>query len=189
LSTPPGSSLVCIGIIAGAHGIRGAVRVKSLVHNPEDLGAYGAVTDESGKRQFRVKIQGVSKGLALVALDGVSDRNQAEALKGLKLYVDRSLLPVLDEDEFLVADLVGCQVVSPSDQALGVVSQVCDFGAGELLEIVGKAGTFMVPFTRASVPQVDVGAKRLVVVPPVYAPDEKGEKEGFDQEIECGEVP
>ena len=171
---------MCIGVVVGAHGIRGGVRVKCFTDQPQDLGAYGPVGDESGQRRFKVRVQGVSKGLALVALDGVADRNQAEALKGLKLYVERRLLPAVDEDEFLVADLIGCKATAPGGQPLGSVSNVFDFGAGEVLEIVGSGGTIMVPFTRAAVPQVDVGAKSLVVIPPVFAPDEDGEKEGTE---------
>ena len=174
------SPYVCVGVIVGAHGIRGEVRVKCFTDQPEDLGSYGPVQDESGQRRFKLRIKGVSKGLALVALNGVVDRNQAEALKGVKLYVDRSFLPALDEDEFLVADLVGCNAVSPSGEPLGAVSNVFDFGAGELLEIVGKDGAIMVPFTRAAVPQVDIGARLVVVEPPVFAPVEAGEREGTE---------
>jgi len=171
-----GSALVCIGVIVGAHGIKGAVRVKCFTDRPQDFGAYGPVEDESGQRRFRALVQGVSKGLALVALDGIADRTQAEALKGVRLYVDRSRLPKADEDEFLVADLIGCRVESPDGLAMGLVSDVFDFGAGEVIEIKGKTGVLMVPFTKASVPLVDVGAKRVVVIPPQFAPD--GEDEG-----------
>jgi len=168
---------VCVGVIVGAHGIRGEVRVKCFTDQPQDIGGYGPVQDESGQRRFKLRVKGVSKGLALVALNGVVDRNQAEALKGIKLYVDRSFLPALDEDEFLVGDLVGCNAVSPAGEPLGTVSNVYDFGAGEVLEIVGKVGAIMVPFTRAAVPQVDIGVKLVVVVPPVFAPVEAGEQD------------
>ena len=176
------SPQVCIGVIVGAHGIRGAVRVKCFTDQPQDIGAYGPVQDESGQRRFKVRVQGVSKGLALVALDGVADRNQAETLKGVRLYVDRSLLPAVDEDEFLVADLIGCSVVSPKGQSLGTVGNVYDFGAGEVLEVVGKRGAIMVPFTRQAVPEVDIVGKVVVIEPPVYAPDEEGEDKGFEAE-------
>jgi len=168
---------VCVGVVVGAHGIKGGVRVKCFTDQPQDIGAYGPVRDESGQRRFKVRVQGVSKGLALIALDGVTDRNQAEALKGVKLYVDRSLLPPLDEDEFLVADLVGCKAVSPQGEPLGTVSNVYDFGAGEVIEVVGKNGAIMVPFTRAAVPQVDIEAKAVVIVPPVFAPDDAEDKD------------
>ncbi len=176
------SPWVCIGVIVGAHGIKGGVRVKCFIDQPQNLRAYGPVRDESGQKRFNARVQGVSKGLALVALDGVADRTQAEALKGTKLYVDRNNLPKVDEDEYLVADLIGCRVESPQGLLLGAVSNVYDFGAGEVLEIKGKSGELMVPFTKAAVPQVDVGAKLVVVEPPVYAPDEKDEETAFEAE-------
>ena len=175
------ANTVCVGVIVGAHGIRGAVRVKCFTDQPQDLGSYGPVRDETGRQNFKVRVQGVSKGLALVALEGIADRNQAEALKGVKLFVNRDQLPKGDEDEFLVADLIGCKVQSPQGEALGTVENVFDFGAGEVLEIVGKAGTSMVPFTRQAVPKVDVGAKLVVIEPPVYAPDDENEDQGPEQ--------
>ena len=179
------STRICLGVIVGAHGIRGAVRVKCFTDQPQDLGSYGAIQDEGGQRRFKVRVQGVSKGLALVALDGVQDRNQAEAMKGVKLYVDRSQLPAADDDEFLVADLIGCHAVSPQGQPLGRVENVFDFGAGEVLEIVGSAGAIMVPFTRQAVPQVDIGDRRVVIEPPVYAADDPEEAKGFELDAEA----
>jgi 16S rRNA processing protein RimM len=182
---------VCIGVIVGAHGIKGGVRVKCFIDQPQDFGAYGPVQDESGQKRFKAKVQGVSKGLALISLDGVADRTQAEAMKGIRLYVDRNRLPKVDEDEYLVGDLIGCQAFDPNGQALGVVTNVFDFGAGEVLEVKGKAGELLVPFTKAAVPEVDIGAKRVVIEPPVYAPDDKDEEKGFepdDSEVEGIEV-
>ena len=83
-----------------------------------------------------------------------------------------------------MADLVGCKAVSPQGEQLGKVSNVYDFGAGEVLEVVGKNGAIMVPFTRAAVPQVDVGAGLVVVVPPVFAPDEAEDKDGEEKGAE-----
>ena len=174
-TTPP---RICIGVIVGAHGIKGGVRVKCFTDQPKAIGKYGPVQDESGQRRWKVRVQGESKGLALLALDGVGDRNMAETLKGVKLYVDRTQLPQGDEDEFLVADLVGCRAVAPDGKPLGQISEVFDFGAGEVLEVKGPGGTFMVPFAHQFVPHVDVEARQVVIEPPVYAPDEEGEEQG-----------
>lgn len=167
---------VCVGAIVGAQGIKGAVRIKSFTDCPADVGAYGPVEDESGQRRFKLKVTGESKGLVTASLEGVKDRDAAEALKGVRLYIPRSKLPDLDEDEFLYSDLVGLEARAEGGEVMGTVRGVADFGAGEVIDIVLQAGgSLMVPFTKAAVPDVDVRGGWLTVVPPVYAPDEKSE--------------
>lgn len=184
---------VCVGVIVGAHGIRGGVRVKCFTDAPEDLDAYGPLWDDDGKRQFKARVTGVAKGLALVMLDGVTDRNRAESMKGVRLCVPRDALPEADPeaegDEFLVADLVGAQAVTPAGEILGTVKGVFDFGAGDLLEIAGPKGGLMVPFTRQVVPEVDVVGRKVVVDPPPFAPDDEadqGRGNGPEDEEEIG---
>lgn len=172
---------VCVGVVVGAHGIRGAVRVKCFTDAPEDLDAYGPLSDDGG-RQFKARVTGVAKGLALVSLDGVTDRNRAEGLKGVRFYVPRDALldgdgTEGDEDEFLVADLIGARAVNPDGQELGTVKGVYDFGAGDVLEIAGPQGSLMVAFTRRAVPEVNVGERKVVVDPPPFAPDADGEED------------
>lgn len=162
---------VCVGAIVGAHGVRGQVRVKSFTADPADVAAYGPVESEDGTRRFRLQVMGEAKGLVIARLDGVADRDAAEALRGTKLYVAREKLPETEEDEFLYSDLVGLKAEAVDGTVLGTVRGVADFGAGEVLDV----GGFMVPFTRAAVPVVDVAGGRVVVVPPAYAPDEKDE--------------
>jgi 16S rRNA processing protein RimM len=172
---------VCVGAIAGAHGVRGQVRVKSFTADPADVAAYGPVESEDGARRFRLTVVGEAKGLVIARLDGVTDRNQAEALRGTKLYVPRDRLPETDEDEFLYSDLVGLKAEGLDGSVIGTVRGVADFGAGELLDIgLASGGSVMVPFTKAAVPVVDIAGRRLVVDPPEYAPDE--EEEGREGE-------
>lgn len=163
---------VCVGAVVGAHGVRGAVRIKSFTEVPADLAGYGPVESEAGKR-FGLKVVGEVKGLVIARLDGIADRNAAEALKGARLYVPRDRLPETEEDEFLYSDLVGLKAEGPDGAPLGTVRGVADFGAGEVLDIAGPDGAFMVPFTKADVPVVDVAGGRVVVLPPHYAPDEE----------------
>ena len=127
---------------------------------------------------------GEAKGLLIAKLSNVVDRNQAEALKGVQLFVPRDALPDLEEDEFLYSDLVGLDVFDESGAHKGRIRGVADFGAGEVLDIVSPSGNFMIPFTKASVPVVDVTAKRVVIVPPTYmeSDDEEDEALGRDDE-------
>jgi 16S rRNA processing protein RimM len=163
----PVAKRLCLGIVTGPHGVRGAVRIKSFTEDPAAIGAYGPLSDEAGTRRFALTVQGLSKGVVLAELAGVADRDAAEALRGLHLYIERERLPPADADEFYHADLIGLDVVLASGDSLGRVAGLYDFGAGQSLEITGLSGeTIMVPFTKAVVPVVDLVAGRLVVEPP-----------------------
>lgn len=170
---------VRVGVIAGVHGVRGAVRIKSFTEEPADIGFYSPVENEVGSVKFRLKVTGEVKGLVIATLDGVADRDAAEALKGTELWVARERLPRLAEDEFLYSDLIGLVVEGVDGKRLGTVKAVADYGAGDVLDIrLEPKGDMMVPFTKDSVPEVDVPGGRLVVIPPVYAPDEKEDRDG-----------
>lgn len=157
-----------MGVITGAHGLRGLVRVKSLASTPADVAAHGALTDESGAGEYRLSIKGTGpKGLLLAAVDGVTDRNGAEALKGVKLFIDRDRLPPPEEDEYYASDLIGLNAELADGTVLGRIHAVQDFGAGDLIEIRhGPVGSVLVPFTEACVPVVDLAGGRLVMDPP-----------------------
>lgn len=174
--------MLCLGVISGAHGVRGAVRIKTFTAEPEAIAAYGPVTDEAGARSFKLSLAGTARGQAIARIPGVSDRDAAEALKGTHLYVPRAALPETgSEDEFYVADLVGLLVEAKDGAALGRVLAIHDFGAGEVLEVGEKPSTsVMLPFTRAVVPVVDLAEGRLVVDPPAGFLDapKRGRKEG-----------
>ena len=171
---------VRVGVIVGVHGVRGAVRIKSFTEEPADIGYYSPVETEAGSAKFRLKVTGLVKGLVIATLEGVADRNAAEALKGTELWVARERLPSrLAEDEFLYSDLIGLVAEGIDGKRLGTVKAVADYGAGDVLDIkLEPKGDMMVPFTKDSVPEVDVPGGRLVVIPPVYAPDENEEKSG-----------
>lgn len=167
-SAKDGNRRVCLGVIVGAHGVRGSLRVKPFTEKPEAVAAYGPVEDESGHRRFTLRVHGRHKGAVIVAIEGVDDRDQALALKGTRLYVDRAALPELDDEEaFYHADLIGLSVVTREGEALGTVAAVQNFGAGDLLEIADDEGrTLVLPFTKEAVPLVDLDAGRLVAEPP-----------------------
>ena len=159
---------VLLGRIAGAHGIRGEVLIKTFTQAPEDIGAYGPLSDAEGKRTFVVNSTRVTQKGVVTRLTGVDDRDTAEALRGVELYVDRERLAETGEDEFYHADLVGLSAMTPSGETLGTIIAVHDFGAGDLLEIrlTGAGKTELIPFTDDVVPEVDIAAGRAVVVMP-----------------------
>ena len=159
---------ILVGAIAGAHGVRGAVRIRSFTADPRAVGAYGALFDEAGTRRFQLTVTGSAKGGVVAQIAGVADRDQAEALKGTRLYVAREALPPPDEpEEFYIADLVGLDADRPDGSRLGRVTAVDNYGAGDVVEIaLAAGGSLAVPFTRQTVPVVDIAGGRLVVDPP-----------------------
>lgn len=161
---------VLVGVIVGAHGVRGAVRIKPFTAEPAAIAAYGPLEDETGTRRFEISLVGEGKGVVIATLKGIGDRNAAEALKGLRLYVARAALPPPGEEEFYHADLIGLAAVRRDGTLLGRVCAVHDFGAGDSLELaLADGGTLLVPFTKAVVPEIDVAGGKLVVEPPEEA--------------------
>ncbi|MEP3045331.1 MAG: ribosome maturation factor RimM [Roseibium sp.] len=149
------TSKVLMATIGAAHGIRGEVRVKPYGDDPLSFTDYGVLTTKDGKRSFEVASARVKKTVVITKFVEIKDRNQAEELNGLDLYIDRDELPEPEDDEFYYSDLNGLDVLDPSGEALGKIVAVQDFGAGDLLEIRPKRGkTYYVPFTREFVPDI-----------------------------------
>jgi 16S rRNA processing protein RimM len=159
------SDKMCGGAIAGSFGVMGEVRLKSFCAEPEAIASYGPLTNEDGTKSFSIKItRSVSGGLG-VRLSGVTTKEQADALKGVSLFALRAMLPSLPDDEFYHADLIGLEVRDPGGMALGKILAVHNHGAGDLIEVqptLGKA-TFMLPFTLAIVPMVDLKSGLVIV--------------------------
>lgn len=156
---------ICVGVVTGVHGLKGLVKIKPFTDMPEAVAAYGAVETEDGSRRLELEVANrAGKGQIAVRVAGITDRDAAEALKGLRLYVPRARLPAPEPDEFYYADLIGLAVQRASGDAVGTVRAVFDFGAGDVLEIVDDAGTLiMVPFTRDAVPEIDIAGGRIIV--------------------------
>lgn len=172
----PRPEKVCLGTIVGVHGVQGVVRIKSFTADPGAIAAYGAVSDESGSRRFAVKVLGQARGAVLARLSGVADRNAAEALRGVRLYVPRAALPEANEDEFYHADLIGLPVETREGAALGTVRAVHNFGAGDILELRDESGReLLLPFSDAAVPEVDLARGRIVAAPPAGLLEERGQ--------------
>jgi 16S rRNA processing protein RimM len=160
--------MICVGVITGAHGIRGHVRIRSFTAEAEDVAGYGVLYDAEGGSPLRLTVSGHSGAQLIARIAGVDDRNAAEALKGHELFVPRSAFPPPDDDEFYHADLVGMRAELASGEhqreTVGTITAVHDFGGGDVIEVeTGRGVTIMVPFTRDAVPEVHVVEKRLVI--------------------------
>ena len=158
---------VCVAAVAGAHGVRGALRLRCFTERPEDVAGYGPVFDKDGARRFEFEVIGSARGGVLVRAQGIEDRDAAEALRGTELLVPRSALPELASDEFYCRDLEGMDVLRSDGSRLGVVRSVDNFGAGDLIEVEADDGQRLsLPFTREVVPSIDLGRGCLVIEPP-----------------------
>lgn len=170
-----------LGVVIGAHGVQGEVKIKSFAASPGAFARYGALEDEAGARRFKCRVRGEARGLVIARLDGVATRNDAEALKGVKLFVARAALPRPQPGEYYIADLVGLEAVALDGARVGRVTQVLDYGAGSVLEITrDDRSTLLLPFADRMVPRVDLETGRMTIDPPVEveARGDDGEAEG-----------
>ncbi len=183
MSAPADSSpRVCVGAIAGAHGVKGEARIRAFTDDPFDVAAYGEVETEDGSLRFGLTILREAKpGVLIVALEGVElSREEVQALGGTQLFIPRSALPEPeDEDEFYYSDLIGLSATYPDGSPCGTILAVADYGAGDMLDIklATSSKTVVIPFTKQAVPTVDIKAGRVVVDPPAGLIDdaEKGD--------------
>ena len=160
---------VLLGVVAAPHGVRGLVRIRSFTDDPMAIAAYGALSDETGKKQYRVEALSAVKGAVLARIEGIADRTAAEAVRGLRLYVERSALPATGEQEWYEADLIGLAAVGRDGRDWGKVLAFHDFGAGRTMEVSGggaSRSSVMLPFTDEVVPEIDVEGGKVVIDPP-----------------------
>jgi 16S rRNA processing protein RimM len=160
---------VIVARIGAAHGVRGEVRLWSFTQDPLAVASYGPLETKDGARRFEIETVRAASDHLVARLKGVADRDAAQALTNLDLYVPRDRLPAIDEDDtYYHSDLIGLDAMSADGVQIGTVHAVHDFGAGSVLEItpLGNGETLMLPFTETTVPKIDLDAKQIVVVPP-----------------------
>lgn len=168
---------ILLGVVVGAQGLRGEVKVKTFTETPEALARYGALHTKDG-RALRIASLRVAKGdVAVVAFTGVNSREAAEALKGAELFVARAAFPAPDDGEYYHADLIGLEAADESGRALGTVSAIHNFGAGDVIELTRPDGDHVhLPFTSETVPHIDIAQGIITIVIPR---DDEAEKQGF----------
>lgn len=155
---------ILIGKVAAAHGLKGEVKLKCFASDPSALVTYPGLTFADG-RKAKVTAARVSGDFVIATLAGVPDRSAAEGLRGVEIFVDRAALPPTEDEEYYLADLIGCVACDPSGAPLGEVVAVPSYGAGDILEIrIGASRqTAMVPFSRDFAPIVDIASRRIVL--------------------------
>ncbi|MBL4619619.1 MAG: 16S rRNA processing protein RimM [Marinicaulis sp.] len=175
---------VCIGAFAGAHGVKGAALIKTFTQSPENIAAYGPAKTEDGARSFTFRFIRTGKpGFVIVSAPEISNREDAQALKGKRLYVGRSQLPPPDEDEFYHQDLIGLDAIDENGEPIGFVKAVYNFGAGDLIEldhIPGIKGMRVAPFTKASIPKIDLAAGQVTVMREAISIDDTDDEQNSE---------
>jgi 16S rRNA processing protein RimM len=162
---------VCVAQIGGAHGIRGEVKLKTFTADPMAVKDYAPLESEDGTASFVIEALRPGKGHLVARLRGICDRNTAERLTHVKLFVPRERLPAPAADEYYHVDLIGLRAMTVDGREIGTVLAVHDFGAGDILELrlAGSGATIMLPLTEAFVPSIDIAGGRIVVAPPEEA--------------------
>jgi 16S rRNA processing protein RimM len=167
MANPEEDRLVLVGRVAGAFGVKGEVRIAAFTEAPETLLAFGRLLRKDGAPGLTLAAGRPQKGALIARVEEVATKEEADALRGLQLFVPRSALPEPEADEFYLTDLIGLAAVSPDGETLGRVKAVRDFGAGDVLEIQPPGGaSWWIAFTREAVPEVRIQAGEIVVVRP-----------------------
>ncbi len=178
----PNASLIMVGAIMGAFGVRGEVKVKTFTAAPGDVAAYGPLLDKNGAVVLTPRRPRMLKDAVALAGPEVTDRNAAEALRGTQLFVPRAKLPPPTDDEFYHFDLIGLRAEGVDGADLGRVSGVENYGAGDLLQITppeaAAYGVWLLPFTKENAPVLDFDKRCVVIDPPLglgpnAAPDDE----------------
>ena len=163
------SERIRVARIGAAHGVRGEVRLWPFTQDPLAVADYGPLETEDGTRRFEIETLRAAKDHLVARLKGIDDRDAAEKLRNVDLFVARDKLPLIDEaDTFYYADLVGMAAVTPEGVPLGTVTAIHNFGAGDLIEIASTAGgePLLLPFTETVAPNIDTALRQITIVLP-----------------------
>lgn len=159
--------LLQVARVAGAFGVRGEIRITTFTEDPLALATYRVLRREDGSPVLTITAARAVKGAVIARAEGVDTRDQAEGLRGLKLFIAREALPAPDEDEFYHADLIGLSIETTQGEPMGKVKTIQDFGAGDLIEVQPPMGaSWWLPFTREAVPEVRISEGKLIAIRP-----------------------
>ncbi len=154
------TDFICVGIIASPHGVDGHIKIKYYTENPQGIISYGKVYNKD-REIVNLKYKGISKNLAIYEVENILDRNEANLLKGEYLFVKRKALPKLKNNEVYHIDLIGLKALNEKSQIFGIIENVSNYGAGDILEIKNKKKNFLVPLISKNLNSVDLKKKSI----------------------------
>ena len=154
------TDLICVGIISSPHGINGHIKIKYYTENPKGIISYGTVYNKE-REIVNLKYKGISNKLAIYKVENISDRNEANLLKGEYLFVKRKALPKLKNDEIYHIDLIGLKALNKKSQVIGIIENVSNYGAGDILEVKNKEKSFIVPLISKNLDSINLKKKTI----------------------------
>ena len=158
---------VLLAAVIGAQGLKGEVKAKLFTATPDGLARYGELHTGSGRKLKITAFRPAKQGEAVIAFEDVRNRNDAEALKGAELFVDRAKLPDTAEDEFYHADLIGMEARDHEGRMLGRVCALHNFGASDVIELQRADGDSVhLAFTKETVPVINIADGYIIVAVP-----------------------
>ncbi|MGB0934668.1 MAG: ribosome maturation factor RimM [Alphaproteobacteria bacterium] len=157
---------ILVAVFTKPHGVHGRVRVKTFTENPETIGTFKTLTDKTGEKTYIIEEAKVHKDdICIAKVKDVKNRNHAEDLRGVELYITRDQLPDSDDDQIYYTDLIGLEVRT-GDTRVGTVELVDNFGAQDLLQVTLTDGkSVIIPFSQDAVPEVNLDEGYIVVEP------------------------
>ena len=160
-----GERRIALAAVAGAHGVKGELRLKLFSDSVESLSRHGKLYVGGAERRL-LAVRDSGKA-AVARFEGIDDRSAAEALRGSLIEVDRSALPPPEEGEYYHADLIGLPAVARDGKPIGTVVAIENYGAGDLLEVENAEGKrSLIPF-RAGI--ADLEGSRIILDPAYLA--------------------
>jgi 16S rRNA processing protein RimM len=164
MTQPPKPDLILVAQIGAAHGVQGEFKLLSFMEDPASVLEHSPLLSDKGQPALNITAAREHKGQLLVRAKEAPDRTAVEKLVGLKLYVERADLPVLEDEDDYITDLIGLEVIDQAGAVYGRVAGVENFGAGDLLDLQPLEGPrLFIPFTRDAVPEVDMTGRRIVI--------------------------
>lgn len=156
---------LCVGVITAANGVKGYVRVKYFADSPYDLENFKSLFDEKTKSRYKLQVISHKKDFLIAKIEGVDSRNAAEKLQNVRLCVKRSELPEMGSEEYYYADLVGLTVYDELGVCLGEVSDIANYGAGDIIEYMNPISnrTVSIPFNKSFVKEINIDNRYLVI--------------------------
>ncbi len=165
----PSEKFIKVAVIMGAHGIKGEVKLHSFVENPDFFEPISDLLDSAGKKHFPIKVTGKVKNAIIAKIDGVSERNAAELLKGTELFTSASALPTPDDGEFYHSQLIGLEARLTSNEKIGTVTAIHNYGAGDIIEITMVSGEVeMLPLAEPWVGEINIAEGFIIVTQAEY---------------------
>jgi 16S rRNA processing protein RimM len=158
---------VCVGVITSVNGVKGYVKIRSFTEHPQDIMTFKKIFDVSNK-EYNINIINLKKDYVIAGIKGIDSRDEAEKLRNIRLYIKRSELPNAGQEEYYHADLLGLDAKLKDGTNFGLVKNIVNFGAGDIIEIydLNSEKTIYYPFTKQYVPEINL-EKRYIILEPL----------------------